>query len=399
MTKIPQQFSRSKSVITGKENLVDVWELPKLPFTEFFGGYKSNFPTVNQYLLLCPETGVFQLSNIVDSSFLYNSEDYNFRTLTTSKIKSELKFFLSSTSLLRHLSRDIRILEIGGNNTVMAEMLSGHYDKYAICDPILEESANGHIEFWNGQIEDNIERVRDFQPRIIILRHVLEHLKYPVEVLRSIINALGKNVVFFVEVPNFRLTQIRQRLDAVFHQHVNYFDELSIEALVGVLGGDILSMESNLEGSNGGSLVFSFTNFKESRMMGSHIATGGNLRGASSLNRFRTCLELFHKQVELLKQSIDAWGGSVVGFGAGLMLPTLNYHLGGALENLLAIYDDDLLKKGSGYSNLSTRISHASELHDDIQNLIVITSMENQRKIRSRLEDFPKSSIIGFQIN
>ena len=46
----------------------------------------------------------------------------------------------------------------------------------------------------------------------------------------------------------------KQRFDAIFHQHLNYFDEYSIQKLISSLNCKLLSLESNLEGSNGGSL-------------------------------------------------------------------------------------------------------------------------------------------------
>jgi hypothetical protein len=92
--KPPKVFERTQSIITGKENLEKVWDLPGLPFTEFFGEYNSEFPTVDQALMLCPESGVFQLQYEVDPNFLYHSNNYNFRTLSTPKIDRELDFFV-----------------------------------------------------------------------------------------------------------------------------------------------------------------------------------------------------------------------------------------------------------------------------------------------------------------
>ena len=392
----PSVKVRNQSIITGRENLVSVWNLPNLPFTEFFGTYDTDFPEVNQMLMYCPDSGVFQLSCEVDPFFLYHSQNYNFRTLKTPKIERELEFLINSASLRELLSPKSRILEIGGNNFVMAEKLEGHYSDYVVCDPILEESVQGTRRTWGGLIEDNLVRVRKFQPDVIIGRHVLEHVSSPLEMLRSVIKSLSHQVVFIFEFPNFRLMQKRQRLDAIFHQHLNYFDESSTVAMIKALGCEILSLQSNHLGSNGGSLVVSFTNRRVEDSPTSDIFVPSSV---SSREQFERSLGLFQHQNLLLEKTIREWSGRKVGYGAGLMLSTLNYHLHGAINRLEAIFDDDFSKSGTQYRNLKPTVHSSDQLVDDESNLIVVTSMENQRAIRSKLRDFPKSTVVGFQIN
>ena len=58
----------------------------------FFGEFKAGFPGVSRESMSCPESVVFQLRYEVKPAFLYHSENYNFRTLTISKIEKELDF-------------------------------------------------------------------------------------------------------------------------------------------------------------------------------------------------------------------------------------------------------------------------------------------------------------------
>lgn len=394
--KRPKVFERTQSIITGKENLEKVWDLPGLPFTEFFGEYNSEFPTVDQALMLCPESGVFQLQYEVDPNFLYHSNNYNFRTLSTPKIDRELDFFVESSSLTSLLNSKSRVLEIGGNNSIMADRLKGSYSKYVVCDPILDENVDGLIEYWGGMVEERIESVEQFQPTVVLGRHVLEHVNSPVALVKSILERLHGEVVFVFEFPNFRLMQQRQRFDAVFHQHLNYFDENSIQKLIFSLGCKLLSLQSNLEGSNGGSLVVSFTNNLDAQPLG--ILEDRTFNG-NSMDNFDNALTLFKSQADLISETIATWKGDKFGFGAGLMLATLNYHLNNQIENFSAVFDDDDSKANSGYQNLKISISSANKLIDLEKNLILVTSMENQRRVRARLQDYPKSTIVGFQVN
>ena len=392
---LPTFDERKRSIITGGSDLVKVWNLPNLPFTEFFGEYSSSFPTVNQELMSCPKSGVFQLKYEVEPSFLYNSENYNFRTLTTPKIEKELDFFVRSSSLRSRLNAKSKILEIGGNNSVMADRLTGLFSSYVICDPILQDNVYEQVENWGGVVEDRIDSVKDYQPTVIIGRHVLEHVNSPLTLLEKLLNCIQGKVIFVFEFPNFRLMQQRQRFDAVFHQHLNYFDEYSIQKLISSLDCKILSLESNLEGSNGGSLIVSFTNDLDEQHVGLLETEPFN---GSALDNFDESLNLFRVQANLISETLASWTGNKVGFGAGLMLATLNYHLDGEVENLSAIFDDDESKAKTHYQNLNVEIQSATNLVDSENNLILVTSMENQRKVRARLMDFPKSTIVGFQV-
>lgn len=394
--EIPNVKARNYSIVSGKDNLIPAWELPNLPFTEFFGNFNLNFPTIDQNLMFCPDSGVFQLSREVDPSFLYHPNNYNFRTLTSPKINAELDFLIKSTSLRTLLDPASRILEIGGNNSVLAEKLVGDFSHYVVCDPILKDSNFGKISYWEGLIEDNLARVAELQPNVIIGRHVLEHVNSPLEMLQALIDSTSKPLVFIFEFPNFRLMQKRQRLDAVFHQHLNYFDEYSIVRLVENLGCKVLTLESNLQGSNGGSLVVSFTNIAISEPVNRFLED--NVR-RSTLEDFSESLSLFSSQARLLEKTIQTWKGQKVGFGAGLMLATLNYHTRGAIEELSSIFDDDQEKSDMEYQNIKLKILHSSHLSDAESNLVVVTSMENQRGIRNRLQQYFKSTVVGFQIN
>ena len=393
--KAPEVFERTTSIITGSKNLLKVWDLPNLPFTEFFGEYDSTFPKVDQALMMCPETGVFQLQNEVDPRFLYNSKNYNFRTLRNPKISRELDFFVKSSSLNLFVNSESRILEIGGNDTELAEKLKNNFSKYVVCDPILDDQDVGLIEHWGGTIEERMDLVEEFQPTVIIGRHVLEHLSSPLTLLKGLMNRIRGKVIFVFEFPNFRLMQQRQRFDAVFHQHLNYFDEHSIQKLISSLECKLLSIHSNLEGSNGGSLVVSFTNDLDCHSLETVDIQPFN---SNAKDNFDISLKLFKSQTTLLTETIASWKGEKFGFGAGLMLSTLNYHLNGEVEKFSAIFDDDEAKVNSRYQNLDVEIQSASKFVDAEKNLVLITSMENQRRLRNRLMDFPKSTIIGFQI-
>ena len=78
------------------------------------------------------------------------------------------------------------------------------------------------------------------------------------------------------------------------------------------------------------------------------------------------------------------------------MLVTLNYHLGGEVEKLSAIFDDDESKAKSHYESLNVGIQSLNQLVDSESNLTLVTSVKIQSRLGTGLMDFLKSTIIGF---
>ncbi len=77
------------------------------------------------------------------------------------------------------------------------------------------------------------------------------------------------------------------------------------------------------------------------------------------------------------------------------MLATYNYHLSGGCENLEAILDDDMEKNGLSYKNLDVPIIHPTLFDISKKSLMLITSLENQDVIRSRIKQFPGAISLG----
>jgi hypothetical protein len=129
---------QNQSVLKKDSKLESIWKLPNLPLTEAFGAYDPQFPTFNQEVMMCNETGHVQLRFVVDPAFLYATENYNFATLPTNKINIEIDYLLEKLRIKEKLSTKSIILEIGGNNLQIPNLLKGAYAKYVVCDPILD---------------------------------------------------------------------------------------------------------------------------------------------------------------------------------------------------------------------------------------------------------------------
>jgi hypothetical protein len=85
----------------------------------------------------------------------------------------------------------------------------------------------------------------------------------------------------------------------------------------------------------------------------------------------------------------------VYGYGAGLMLATLHYHLKGRLSCLTAVLDDDASKEGSTYENIPVRVWHTEKHRPPADANYIITSLENVRPIYRRILELQPRHILA----
>ena len=77
------------------------------------------------------------------------------------------------------------------------------------------------------------------------------------------------------------------------------------------------------------------------------------------------------------------------------MLATLDYHLGGRLQNLDCILDDDPKKDDMGYKNVNVLVKSTQSFIPLEQSSFVITSLESIRPIYNRIIQFNPRRIIA----
>ena len=370
--------------LDGSRNLKVLWELPKYPLTEAFGEYQSNFPVFDQALMLCVNCGHVQLQNLIDPEFLYSTSNYAFRTVSSSKINSEIDFLRKFIQNLNIDSHSRNVVEIGASNFELAKQIMFDFHKYAVCDPLLAElngTTQDDIHVIGKLAENAIDEFASFGASFVLGRHVLEHVLNPRLLLEDIISAANVNCVFAFELPSLRHLREQYRFDAVFHQHCQYFDLESIELLVTSLGCELIDLQYNVLGSNGGSVLFAF------KKSGNELAVKTRSRAEidSKCAQMEREIAIFELQMNCLSQEILSCLGPVYGYGAAHMMATLNYHLEGAIEKLEAILDDNVDLHGTCYKNIDLVILSPSLVIIEENASYLITSMENRRTILKKL--------------
>lgn len=104
------------------------------------------------------------------------------------------------------------------------------------------------VELVAGAERVDLEQVAQNQYDLVTCSQVLEHVPYPAELVEQILPALGPNTLFYIEVPSEALMREHPGslelapLKRHWHEHVNFFTETSIRALLERLGLEVMDV-------------------------------------------------------------------------------------------------------------------------------------------------------------
>ncbi len=155
--------------------------------------------------------------------------------------------------ILRHKPPGNRVLEIGCAQGKFLNSLPAVFEKFGV-----EINENGRryiqehyptITVYQGDIEN--ENFGDCTKKydIILMWHVLEHIKNPSSFLQRLSSLLNKNGVFIFEVPNrdslgFRLTR-KQWFHLDTPRHLYHFNQRSLKKLLNQHGLKVVEYSGN----------------------------------------------------------------------------------------------------------------------------------------------------------
>lgn len=385
--------------VCGHADLEIVWKLPNLPLTETYGRFSADYPNFDQEVRICAICGHFQLGMRVDPSFLYSEENYAFKSVGSKRVEEE---GLLASFIERFAPKSPSyILEIGANDLSFAERLSTLGKKVIAVDPLVGDAPKAsRVQSFRMMAEEFIRSTNEIFD-VVVARHTLEHVDNPRLLIGQLFEKVSSKGVIVLETPSLDLIVASLRGDACFHQHYHYFDLVSFKRLAAEVDGHIVGYWRNRQGSNGGSIMVALgkgrpgtSNKPLATSEPSAFRTDVPLERAGGFDRFK---RQFRSQMETLVALIQN-NDPVIGIGAGLMTPVLDYHLEGAVASLPLILDDDPLKHGTSYRNLDVRIElpEKAKLPEGFSALI--TSLENPKPIFRRATELGAQKILSLPI-
>lgn len=380
--------------VGGDREFESLWTLPALPLTERAGKYRADHGLVfDQELLISTRSGHVQLRYQVPPSILYTKSEYLFRTGNSASAVAGADFFVEFVKSVASRPEGYRsLVDVGGNDLYVAKQLKQLARDRAVIDPVCAaidgQVVDGISVF--GRLGEEIDLASDLPtPDILVCRHTLEHVTEPRTMMAQWLEQCSPECLFFIEIPCFENLLESLRLDAIMHQHVQYFDLSTLKWMIWSLGGEYITHRYHHQVSCGGALMVAFR--KATKQIEAPLQISVN----EKISHIKTRIALFEQQMTVAHGLLEKLPQPAFGFGAGLMLATLGYHLKTDFSGLECILDDDESKHEMQYENVDVRVCSTSVVKPPANSSFVITSLEAMRPIYRRLLDFKPRRILS----
>lgn len=142
-----------------------------------------------------------------------------------------------------------KILDIGCGEAYFLSFFSEEWEKYGI-EPSSTCVERARTNFPNTHIECGFYEDKPYQKDffdIITIRHVLEHVKDPMVVLKKIRDELNATGILYVEVPNVhKAVQLEDITDFFGYQHTYHFSPATITNFLCKSGFEIIELTTDL---------------------------------------------------------------------------------------------------------------------------------------------------------
>ena len=177
-------------------------------------------------LLSCPDCGLLQLGLVVSPEILFPAE-YPYTSSTTKILRDNFaELYTECTSILK-LGKDDLVVDIGSND---GNLLSNFKDSHRVLGITPEDIGKIAIKKGIPTILDyfrtqSVEKVvKEYgKPSLVTATNVFAHIDNVNDIVKLIIEMLGKNGVFISE-SHYLLPLIEDlQFDTVYHEHLRYY--------------------------------------------------------------------------------------------------------------------------------------------------------------------------------
>lgn len=143
------------------------------------------------------------------------------------------------------------IVEVGcGKGLFLKQITEISNGKGYGFDPSYEDEKiqlDGKLVFENKYYDKNCS---EMQADLVILRHVIEHIQNPIEIIQSINEALvnSPDALLYIETPCVEWILKNNIIYDFFYEHCSYFTKKSLKNLLEIADFEILEMDHTFEG-------------------------------------------------------------------------------------------------------------------------------------------------------
>lgn len=358
-----------------------------LPFTETFSKtFKGlNFDCADAKLLIKESTSEIILES--ETTIDYESNSYCYGTSSSTLSNTDLQMFLNLFYEIKNkLPYDLtNVLEFGGNDLKLAKLISKENISIDVVDPASNASEKTLKEY----PKINVHTIYDFEldysflkktNLIVLSRHTIEHIPNPIDHFLRLSKALPEKTIYIYEFPCINSLISSLRFDAIFHQHVNYFDLFSFGNIIEKAGFEIIDFNHNITGSCGGAMQVVFTKDKNITKTKKKFPYK-KLTYDEYINFFKNSKKIYKNYCDHISYILENSQHPILGYGAALMLPTFFYHSGINPNSIEFILDDDPSKNNLTYTNVPLTVKNPNDTKFPSEWSCLLTSNESARPI------------------
>ena len=384
--KFNNQCICKKKIVSNSKNSIF---FKNLPITEIFTNKykKSKKFALDQRIIFCNRCQHMSLTRFIDPNLIYNRDYITSSTGSFSARYSNDIFYNFISKNLNNEKKYSKIVEIGTNDLYLLKKFSKKAKKFVGIDPVVKTNDKSLKNFCplKSFFTDLDNESIGYKNDIIVCGHTLEHVEDPELFIKKTISLANNKTRIFFQFPSAESLINNCSFDQIHHQHLNYFSIKSFKKLLDKCGGKIIDYEYH-ELHYGVLMVF-FT------LKSSKIKTKKKLviKRKITPQSFIQSYENFKLHLLSYKKLIKNYIFMKKNFyvvGAGLMLPIVNYHLGGLLSKAESVLDDDISKQNKYFPNIDAKITSLKKanLKRAVCLIATISSAIVTRKLATILE-------------
>lgn len=326
------------------------------------------------------------LNNIYENLYVaYPSGlDLGFATTDADDFLSDFRQHIGN-----ELPKGSRILEIGCYDGYILSHLSRNGFDVVGCDP----SEGADIGRKRG-----IPIIREFYspdlfPRnhfnSVISRHIIEHINYPVNFVRSIRGIVVQSGNVIIETPNGGYHLQHGSLDPFHFEHLSVFTPASLTACIRKAGFTVMQMLCDNR-----NLIAICEPKAPDKHLDIEDSVIRNL--ITSAETFNHRFSIFLSELNFLIEKAYSRGKTIAIWGAGSMGITILTLLQSISDQVIAIVDRDQRKHGLSYFDIDIKVKSPEYLIEQPADIIIVCSQfttEITRDIREKY-DFTSTIVL-----
>lgn len=232
------KFSMKKYHVSERCRLCGSTKLDELYYNEslpvagiYLNSHSDHHVNIPLTVVICAHCELVQLKETIDPSIY---KQYHFIGNSSASYENHLIWVARKLVEVFELENK-RIFEIGASNGVLLKYLKdfgnnqvfGVEPSSKLCEDARKFGVNLTPQFFNKEYVNNSSEKYD----CVIVRHVLEHIHELEEFVQLIAEILDKDGIVVVEVPSLDEMIFQKNYSNIFHEHLNYFSERTLNYL------------------------------------------------------------------------------------------------------------------------------------------------------------------------